>query len=268
MIKLVASDLDGTLLRNGEQELPRKMLPLIRELKKKGIRFAAASGRQYANMKRLFAPVFDDMTFICENGAVAFQRGERLYEDIFERELLMEILSEAYKKEGTEFLCSTTDFYYVMPKSEDYIQLMTKEIDCEYRIVKSLEEIDRPCVKAGIYEKEGITQESIQYWTERFGDRCKVVTSGFAWLDFVPFHTNKARGIKKLRDMYGIGPEECVVFGDEYNDIEMLKSVTYSFAMATAKEGVKEAAAYETETVEEVLEKLLLAEGNMEEVLK
>ena len=47
MIKLIASDLDGTLLKNGAQELPPDIFPIIRELRQKGIRFVAASGRQY-----------------------------------------------------------------------------------------------------------------------------------------------------------------------------------------------------------------------------
>ena len=60
MIKLIASDLDGTLLLNGAQDLPEEMFDLIPRLKKAGILFAAASGRQYANMRRLFAPVVSD----------------------------------------------------------------------------------------------------------------------------------------------------------------------------------------------------------------
>ena len=71
MIKLVASDLDGTLLLNGAQSLPEEIFPLIRELKKMGILFVAASGRQYLNMRKLFDPVAGDMAFICENGALA-----------------------------------------------------------------------------------------------------------------------------------------------------------------------------------------------------
>ena len=44
MIKLIASDLDGTLLKNGAQELPPEVCGLILKLKEKGIHFAAASG--------------------------------------------------------------------------------------------------------------------------------------------------------------------------------------------------------------------------------
>ncbi|MDO5136613.1 MAG: HAD family hydrolase [Eubacteriales bacterium] len=267
MIKLIASDLDGTILQNGAQEISEEMFSLIRQLREKGILFAAASGRQYANMRRLFAPVFEDMAFVCENGAVTFYQGELLYQDVFDRGLMRDILKEAYEKEGTEFSCSTKDFYYMKPKSEHYIRLMTEVVDCEYKVIQSLDEIREPCIKVAVYEEGGITEESRLYWQERFQDRCRVVTSGFAWLDFIPFHTNKARGVKKLLDMNRIAPEECLVFGDEYNDIEMLEAVKYSFAMKNAKPGVKAAASYETESVEEILKKLLMAGGNIEEIL-
>ena len=53
MIKLIASDLDGTLLQNDAQELTPRAVELIRSLTQKGIRFVAASGRQYDNERRL-----------------------------------------------------------------------------------------------------------------------------------------------------------------------------------------------------------------------
>ena len=77
----------------------------------------AASGRQYANMKRLFEPVLEDMAFICENGALAFWNDELLYEAAFEENLAREITETIYAKEGAEFSYSTRDFYYMMPKT-------------------------------------------------------------------------------------------------------------------------------------------------------
>ena len=67
MIKLIASDLDGTLLQNGSTEVPREIFELIIKLKEKGIIFAAASGRQYYSLRNLFGPVRDDIAYICEN---------------------------------------------------------------------------------------------------------------------------------------------------------------------------------------------------------
>ena len=59
MIKLIASDLDGTLLQNGAQELNPEIYDLILALKERGIHFAAASGRQYASERNLFKPIAD-----------------------------------------------------------------------------------------------------------------------------------------------------------------------------------------------------------------
>ena len=46
MIKLISSDLDGTILKNGAQELPAGFCDIVKRLKEKGIQFAAASGKQ------------------------------------------------------------------------------------------------------------------------------------------------------------------------------------------------------------------------------
>lgn len=268
MIKLIASDLDGTLLLNGAQKLPEELFPLIRQLKEMGILFVAASGRQYANMKRLFAPVVDDMAFICENGAMAIRDEEVLYINGFDKELVREILETINGKEGSEFTCSTKDFYYIMPKTEEYYDLMVNVIKNQCKKIDSLDEITESCMKLAVYDKTGMTDEMVKFWKERFSDRCSVVTSGNDWLDFIPYETNKANGIKKFQEILGIAPEECIVFGDEYNDIEMLKCVPNSFAMNHAKEGVKVHAAYLAERVEPILRKIIECNGNFEEVAK
>ena len=67
MIKLVASDLDGTLLHNYQQTVPKEIYDTIKALHEKGIIFTAASGRQYANIRRLFAPLGFDIPYIAEN---------------------------------------------------------------------------------------------------------------------------------------------------------------------------------------------------------
>ena len=98
MIKMVASDLDGTLLIGGRQTLPEEIFPLVKELKNMGILFVAASGRQYANMRNLFAPVKDEMAFISENGGLAVQNEKLLYCDSFDKELVREIIQAIWGK--------------------------------------------------------------------------------------------------------------------------------------------------------------------------
>ena len=79
MIKLVASDIDGTLVPEGTTSINPEFYEIIRKLKEKGILFVGASGRQYSCMRALLDPVFDDIIFISGNGTNIMQKGEKLY---------------------------------------------------------------------------------------------------------------------------------------------------------------------------------------------
>lgn len=72
-IKLICSDIDGTLLQYGKKELESEIFEQIRELHRRGILFCPASGRQYTSLRKLFAPVADCCVFLCENGGVIYK---------------------------------------------------------------------------------------------------------------------------------------------------------------------------------------------------
>ena len=74
-IKLIACDLDGTLLHPGEREPRSEAFELIDELHRRGIVFMPASGRQCASLRYLFAPVADELAYVCENGALVMSEG-------------------------------------------------------------------------------------------------------------------------------------------------------------------------------------------------
>lgn len=59
MVRLIASDIDGTLLPYGAAALDPALFGLIRRLRDRGVLFCPASGRQYHSLRRLFAPVAD-----------------------------------------------------------------------------------------------------------------------------------------------------------------------------------------------------------------
>ena len=63
-IRLIASDLDGTLLLHGARACSSELFSLVRQLSDRGIYFVPASGRQYPNMQRLFAPVDDKLMYL------------------------------------------------------------------------------------------------------------------------------------------------------------------------------------------------------------
>lgn len=109
MIKLIASDLDGTLLQNEAQELTPRAIELIRALTQKGVHFVAASGRQYANERLLFHEIKDDISYIAENGSLCIHQGKVISQGLIEDDLAYRILRELKKEPGFEIVVSRED---------------------------------------------------------------------------------------------------------------------------------------------------------------
>ena len=92
MIKLIASDIDGTLVKEGSHEIDPAYYDVIRELKEAGIIFCACSGRQYHSMMELFKPVADDIYFIASNGTVVRTRDRVLHSWKIDPELYIPLI--------------------------------------------------------------------------------------------------------------------------------------------------------------------------------
>jgi HAD superfamily hydrolase (TIGR01484 family) len=138
MIKLIASDLDGTLLQNGAQQLTNEVIPYIKKLQDMGIIFVAASGRQYANMQRLFEPIKEEIAFICENGALVIYKGKILHKTIINKEIGEEILVDIRNREGCEILLSGLNTSYLEPKTNEYAHRMQYIVKNNVTIVKDI----------------------------------------------------------------------------------------------------------------------------------
>ena len=94
-IRLICSDIDGTLLQYGKKELEDEIFEQIRELHRRGILFCPASGRQYTSLRKLFAPVADCCVFICENGGTIFKEEQCIAKNPMPRALAEEIAAQA-----------------------------------------------------------------------------------------------------------------------------------------------------------------------------
>ena len=92
-----------------------------------------------------------------------------------------------------------------------------------------------------------------------------MVTSGNAWLDMMPKGVNKGTAMEALLEHLKIMPEECMAFGDNYNDLEMLGMVGESYAMSQGKDAVKKICKYQADTVGQVLETFLNTKEGKEE---
>ena len=128
-------------------------------------------------------------------------------------------------------------------------------------IVEDLNQINGPFLKIAIcnmIDGPDVLNAYLKHLQSIFGSEIKIVTSGNIWIDFIAPGTNKGTALKHLLKVLDITPEECIAFGDQYNDIEMLELVGTGYAMANAAPGVADHADAVTSSVEDVLEKILL----------
>lgn len=95
-----------------------------------------------------------------------------------------------------------------------------------------------------------------------FKDEIKVVTAGNNWIDFVPFGSNKATGLKFLLEKLNLLPENAMCFGDQQNDIEMLEYTGISYAMENAKAEIQKCATSTTDSVEKTLREFIKTLGD------
>ena len=91
-----------------------------------------------------------------------------------------------------------------------------------------------------------------------FSDKAAAAVSGDQYMDFMDLCVSKGDALKKVQKIYGIDRSECMAFGDNYNDCEMLKQAEFSYAMASAADDIKKNALYVTDSVEKILRGELL----------
>lgn len=254
MIKLIASDLDGTLLQNGSQALTSRAIPLICRLAQKGIIFTAASGRQYPNLVRLFGDAAKDMAFICENGAFVIYRDEVIAKAVMEPVSTRELIQDILDRDGCEVLISGERTSYVLPKTDSFLYHIQNVVKNNVRVITDVSDIPEDIIKVSVYEPAGIMEHSASYFISRWQDTVKCTVSGFGWLDFVRSDVNKGTALAALLSHLSIRADEAAAFGDNYNDLEMLSLVKYGYVMDNAVEDIRSRYHYHTACVEDTLQ--------------
>lgn len=241
MIKLIASDIDGTLLPEGTDKINPEIFEVILKLKERGVMFAAASGRQYNSIYELFAPVAHEMIFICENGAYVNCRGYQMSASVIGRSTVEEVIRYIRGLEGCFLTASSTDAMYIETEDEEFYRLLTDGYHNKIKIVKDVLAENVDIIKMSIYKRAGIhdiAEETISRWT----DRMHVTVAGDIWIDFMDKQTDKGYAIQRIQEIMHILPEETMVFGDNHNDLGMMRRAVESYAVANAQPAVIEAA--------------------------
>ncbi len=228
MIKLIATDLDGTLL-DGDRRLPEEIFPLVEEMYERGVFFAPASGRQYANLKKLFAPVADKAVFICENGALIKRGGHTLHLDPIEDGLLKNALDEIRALPNLyPMLCGENCAY--IESDEEPFRTYSFAAYTNCKRVESLDGVigrEEIC-KIAVYDGIAAAENCIRVLPRRL-PALRTILSGFDWCDVSSPTANKGAAIRFLQEEFHLKKEECVAFGDHMNDYEMLMECGKAF---------------------------------------
>lgn len=234
-IRLVVTDMDGTLL-DDEKRIPGGLWPMLAELRRRGVLFSPASGRQYATLARQFAEVAEGMAFIAENGTYVVRDGVELSSDV-----LAPAAAAGLARTVRHLVADGVDVGAVVcGKRGAYVERRDEAFLAEVRqyyvthhIVDDLTTVDDDVIKVALFDF-GPAARTTAPALAAYADTHQVVVSGEHWVDVMNRTANKGTALRGLQRELGITPAQTMVFGDYLNDLEMLDAADWSFAMANA----------------------------------
>jgi len=238
MIKLIATDMDGTLI-NDNGDINEKIFDIIQVLNDKGIEFAAASGRFYSQLSKNFEKVNTDMIFIAHNGALVKynNKGKTLYSNSISKEEIEYVINLNPQLGEELFLAGENEAYIVNPSEGMLNKFIYYGVPVV--ILESFSEIKRPIYKITYYMADGVNSSIVNYLKENLNDKVEFVVSGDKWVDIMNKGISKGNAIEILQEKFKVNQKNTMVFGDYYNDLTMFKTAHYSYAMENAPEDVK-----------------------------
>ena len=236
-IKLVASDIDGTLLFGWDPNgIDPNVFEQIRELRRHGVAFLASSGRQYGNLRHLFEPVADDIYYLCENGCLVIVGGKVILKRTMERGLALELCHAIMDTPGCDLMISGEQVSYILAGEKDFYDHVHNVVGNAVAYIDSPEDMPEDFFKISYRSSEETMRRVGQGFVERFGDRLHVTVSGMTWLDVMPLGADKGTAMEALGEQLGIDPADMMAFGDNLNDTEMLDLVGHPYLMSSGNE--------------------------------
>lgn len=256
MVRLIACDIDGTLLHGEQTRIPSAVLEQIGRLEDRGILFCAASGRQYGNMRGLFSPAAGRMYFLCENGSAIFgpgRPGPLLRKVPIPRERALALSREIVAIPGCEVMISGENTSYLCPKEPYILPHVRDFVGNTVALVEEPGQVPEDIIKISAFCRDGAVDRAAGLLAG-WGGELNMAVAGALWLDFTP--SNKGEGLAHLCRLLEIPLEQVMAFGDNYNDLPMLERVGRPYIMDNAARDLRRRFPNHCARVEDVLEKL------------
>ena len=240
-IKLIASDLDGTLL-DSSGGAPEKNLRAIAEAMKAGAVFTISTGRMYnsaAEFARLLG--LGNTPVICYNGAmIRSEAGDTPMHLKLDLGVAREMLA-IFKERGLYvqsyiddqlYVKDTEDFNYV--NYEKHFGISGKPLGDDIFEPKTAP--TKLLVKTEGFEA---SRELMREFSEKFAGRAYVTSSNVNFVEMMNPGADKGKCLRKLADVLGVAMENVMALGDGDNDVEMLEAAGLGIAMGNARDETK-----------------------------
>ena len=238
MIKLIASDMDGTLL-DDEKRLPEDFPEVLESLLRQGTAFAVASGRTYKALDHLFPEEYRDrISYICDNGACTVHGGKPVNVSTLGRATFEELLNVCDEIGDLKLVVCAENGVFHLPDTEEFYHEVGRYYK-DHSIVEKFTDITGDIYKLAICDMRGTMVHGKPALDKIFGERLSVLVSGEIWMDVMPGGVSKGKALAALQKMLGVTRAETMVFGDYFNDVEMLMLADWSFCMENGHEDVK-----------------------------
>lgn len=248
MIKLIVSDIDGTLVGDGQGEgaLDPRYYDVIHRLVERGVKFMACSGRQRLSIAKLFRPIENEIYFACDGGSLVFDQEKLLFAKTFDRDTANRIIEDAGQIPQCDIMVCGTKRAYCRSEDSEMYRWMVNGYGYDIQAVGNLiKNIDDDIVKVSVYHQTKAEELTDPWFRPKWQDQVKLTLAGIQWLDCVPKDAGKGAAVAFMQDTFHIQPSETIVFGDNQNDMEMFSLAGRSYAVKGARDEVKQAATHE-----------------------
>lgn len=236
-VKLIASDMDGTLLDENGQ-VPPETFDLILALRERGVRFVASSGRRYDRLCDFFSPVKDRMDFVASNGAQVFADGVQIDREVYSHLAIRRLAKTVAMFPNMHLALFDRTKSYLLDDEDKFV----REVDKDLPNVERIYELPSPqvsIIKASIFCDDGNVMDNAYVLQRELGGLFMFAPSGSSYIDAMQPGISKASGIAQVMEYHGIDASEVMAFGDAMNDYEIIRFVGTGCAMANGRPALR-----------------------------
>ena len=239
MIRLIASDMDGTLLDENAQ-VPSETFELIEALAEKGVRFATSSGRRLDTLVEFFEPVKDKIDFVASNGAQVLADGHMIDREVFSHGAILRLFEVCESFDCLHLAIFDRTNTFLLDDDKYFVRNGDKDLPNAQRAYDP-PAAETSIIKASVFcSKTEHLLDLTSALIYELGDRLSFAPSGSNWIDVTPNGVSKASGLKHLLRYRGIDEQDVMAFGDAMNDYEILRFVGHPRVMGNGLYGVKQ----------------------------